>query len=68
MAGWLPPSSAIGRLRRIGRIETRFFTLLSRISKKEPRRFIFEIGRAAQNRTEIKDFGDPYTNHCTTTL
>ena len=29
----------------------------------------FEIsGRAAQNRTEIKDFGDPYTNRCTTTL
>ena len=30
--------------------------------------FLYFSGRAAQNRTEIKDFGDPYTNRCTTTL
>ncbi len=40
------------------------------LNKKSPCMgdFLYLSGRAAQNRTEIKDFGDPYTNRCTTTL
>jgi hypothetical protein len=42
--------------------------LTSNFQKSTFKCMLIFFGRAAQDRTEIKDFGDPYTSHCTTTL